>query len=344
MATIIEKLEAASVVDSLLRTENPLSNAAAWHKVTTDKAIGRTTASEGWQPVSTFGEGADGAQFDDVSFLQKVSGGIFTYNIGTISLSSGNSAERFYALWALVNKAAFTGYRFKMEMTATGKYKISLERWEGGSLKSTIATTSNFSMSTSAGAVCDAAIVVGEGKVRGYVKKSGGSWELALEGSDSTYTEGYAAMEGKGNFMRLKNFKVGTFTLAEPKAPVVTTEPADNIGPSKAELHGEVDPEGEKAEWWFEYGPTESYGFQSPLVPPKTASAEAPEDVATSLSGLTPGTKYHFRVVAKNGKGETKGADQEFETAAANTVGAKVGGVVVPAVRYVKVGGEVIPA
>jgi hypothetical protein len=36
--------------------------------------------------------------------------------------------------------------------------------------------------------------------------------------------------------------------------------------------------------------------------------------VLKSVEGLTPGTKYHFRLVAENDAGETKGPDRVFET------------------------------
>ena len=39
------------------------------------------------------------------------------------------------------------------------------------------------------------------------------------------------------------------------------------------------------------------------------------------LSGLAPGTTYHFRVVATNGIGTTNGADQTFTTSPASAGG-----------------------
>ena len=39
--------------------------------------------------------------------------------------------------------------------------------------------------------------------------------------------------------------------------------------------------------------------------------------MSQAISGLTPGTTYHFRVVASNGVGTTAGPDQTFKTDAA---------------------------
>jgi hypothetical protein len=62
--------------------------------------------------------------------------------------------------------------------------------------------------------------------------------------------------------------------------------------------------------YWFEYGTTTAYG-------PTTAATDAATGTAAAtLAGLTPGTTYHYRLVAANSGVAARGADQTFTTTA----------------------------
>jgi phosphodiesterase/alkaline phosphatase D-like protein len=115
---------------------------------------------------------------------------------------------------------------------------------------------------------------------------------------------------------------VGTPMGAPPSAskPSVTTLAASSVGASTATLNGTVDPNGLATTYHFEYGTSTSYGSQSPAVDASAGSGSSPVPVSTSLSGLTPGTTYHFRLVATNTTGTADGADQTFTTGAAPVV------------------------
>ena len=107
-----------------------------------------------------------------------------------------------------------------------------------------------------------------------------------------------------------------TFVTAEP--PGVTTSAASSIGSSGAVLNGRVDPNGRSTTYLFEYGTTTSYGA-------KTSSSGAGSgtnatNVSKSVSGLTPGTTYHFRLVATSDAGTVAGSDQSFTTQSPPTV------------------------
>jgi len=101
-------------------------------------------------------------------------------------------------------------------------------------------------------------------------------------------------------------------------APVAATAPATRIGETSALLHGTVNPEGEEAvgDCHFEYGTSESYGTNVPCTP-KPGSGASPVAVSAALTGLTPGTTYHFRLAASNSGGTSNGADEQFATPAA---------------------------
>lgn len=61
----------------------------------------------------------------------------------------------------------------------------------------------------------------------------------------------------------------------------------------------------------FEFGLSESYGQSAPCQSAPGEGGEAVE-VSTDLTGLQPGSTYHFIVVATNGAGETESADGIF--------------------------------
>jgi len=80
-------------------------------------------------------------------------------------------------------------------------------------------------------------------------------------------------------------------------------------------LRARVNPMGEETIYYFEYGPTDSYGTKTETksIP---GNAEPPV-VAARVTGLEPESTYHFRLVATNSKGKAEGDDATFTTEAA---------------------------
>jgi RTX calcium-binding nonapeptide repeat (4 copies) len=103
----------------------------------------------------------------------------------------------------------------------------------------------------------------------------------------------------------------GLFTTASP--PVVVTGAATGVGPTTATLGGTVNPNGQSATWYVEYGTSTSYGTKSAAT--DAGSGTSSKTVSTGVSGLTAGKTYHFRLVAKSSAGTAPGADATFVTA-----------------------------
>lgn len=104
-----------------------------------------------------------------------------------------------------------------------------------------------------------------------------------------------------------------------PAPPTVTTKPVPFSSQSSATLSGTVTPNGLTTEYYFEYGPTSGYGSIVPTigdVDPFSSNLYTSYPVSHAISGLQPATSYHFRLVATNAKGTTKGPDQTFTTPA----------------------------
>jgi hypothetical protein len=100
-------------------------------------------------------------------------------------------------------------------------------------------------------------------------------------------------------------------------APEAETIPAFALaGGVKAQLGGRINPRNSATTYWFEYGTTTSYGTAVPATEDGNAGS-GPENVVVSreVSGLAPGTTYHYRVVADSAaSGPVHGEDLTFRT------------------------------
>ena len=85
------------------------------------------------------------------------------------------------------------------------------------------------------------------------------------------------------------------------------------------ELKGNVYDYGGTTTYHFEYGTSTAYGTSVP-VPDAQASTELSSSVSEQVSGLMPGTTYHWRLVSTNSvEGTGFSADQTFTTAGGGT-------------------------
>ncbi|MGI8864132.1 MAG: hypothetical protein ACR2JH_06985 [Solirubrobacteraceae bacterium] len=104
-----------------------------------------------------------------------------------------------------------------------------------------------------------------------------------------------------------------SFRTAGNPPPEAATGPAQVTGASTATVTGVINPHGANTTYTFQYGVTPFYGFQtfSQSVP----AGSAPVTVSFPLSGLTPGTVFHYRIVAVHGTSSPQyGADATFLT------------------------------
>jgi sugar lactone lactonase YvrE len=112
---------------------------------------------------------------------------------------------------------------------------------------------------------------------------------------------------------------VGTPFTTKPALPAVVNKPASNITRTTASLSGEINSSNSPTTYYIEYGETENYGALG--SPTKVASMPAhagPLPIEPQqLEELRAGTEYHYRIVAQNETGTTKGPDSTFTTAPA---------------------------
>jgi NHL repeat len=103
-------------------------------------------------------------------------------------------------------------------------------------------------------------------------------------------------------------------------APLITAQSAKQTGKTSATLAAGIVPLGSATSCHFEYvgnADFQASGFDNATnvacAPASLGSGFTYQAASASLSGLTTGAYYHFRVVATNSAGTMTGSDQEFQ-------------------------------
>jgi len=109
----------------------------------------------------------------------------------------------------------------------------------------------------------------------------------------------------------------GLFTIYGP--PTVSTGLASSVGSESVTLNGTVNPGFVSATAVFEWGTDATYGNEiSATQNPLTGDTD--QNVSAKLTGLSPGTTYHYRVKATNTAGSSYGGDQSFITTSSGNI------------------------
>jgi hypothetical protein len=97
-----------------------------------------------------------------------------------------------------------------------------------------------------------------------------------------------------------------------------TNSYAQTVGTTTATLIGGVYPNGLDTTYSWQYGTSVAYGRQTSST--DVGSGTAPMTAQASLSGLTPGVTYHYRLVATNSDGTDYGYDYTMATPTVSNV------------------------
>jgi hypothetical protein len=120
-------------------------------------------------------------------------------------------------------------------------------------------------------------------------------------------------------------------TAIVTRSPTTSTRPAKTVTPQSATLVTAVTPHGLPTTVHFIYGTTTAYGLTTPDA--TVGDGASSVTVNIPIGGLTPNTRYHFRAVATNARGTTRGGDRYFTTGRAPT-----GVTIVPSIGQVRWG------
>jgi hypothetical protein len=161
----------------------------------------------------------------------------------------------------------------------------------------------------------------------GSTKRQGKSLGGIFRGADAGRG---ALLEAKGSSASKSGFATLALTLsvallslaivassALAAAPTIGSTGVSAVTTKSAVLEAEINPEGEATTYHFEYGPADCASNPCTSVPSPDAnvgSGSSTVPIEKEVEGLSAGTTYHYRVVASNGAGTTKGSDATFTT------------------------------
>ena len=119
-------------------------------------------------------------------------------------------------------------------------------------------------------------------------------------------------VSGGGDVNPANNTASDPTTINVGRGPDGHHRGAATVGTTFGTLNGTINPNGQPATVQFEYGNDTSYGSVAPVSGPLTGTT--PQAVSANITGLAPGTVYHYRVAATNVLGSANGLDQTFTT------------------------------
>jgi hypothetical protein len=103
------------------------------------------------------------------------------------------------------------------------------------------------------------------------------------------------------------------WVFAQQHEPAVLRQSSAAVTQTAAEVSATIDPGYASTVYRFEYGTSAAYGASVP-APDAALGSEGPSAVGQRLTGLQPGTTYHYRVVVVNAFGQVAGDDETFTT------------------------------
>jgi hypothetical protein len=100
-----------------------------------------------------------------------------------------------------------------------------------------------------------------------------------------------------------------------PGAPLIGAESAQFVNENSATILADLNPDDAETTYEVQYGTSTAYGASSPQA--KTAALTSSQGTITAITGLQPGTTYHYRLTATSPAGSAYGQDQTFRTSGA---------------------------
>jgi WD40-like Beta Propeller Repeat len=114
--------------------------------------------------------------------------------------------------------------------------------------------------------------------------------------------------------------QVEVFGEVEPGRPEISFVSATDVTATSAVLRAGVNPHRFGTTYSFEFGLSDCALSECTAVPAAEVSiggGTSSISISQPIAGLTPGTEYHFRLIAENAKGSTASADRTFTTQSA---------------------------
>lgn len=164
------------------------------------------------------------------------------------------------------------------------------------------------------GAVIDLAAIATSGLAPRYLVTGA----AALDGSKLTITGpgpvSVIAYQPGDHLWHASDIRQAYINLA---APTVATLAVSDVTGTTATLNATINPNGSATTAMFQWGTTASYGTNQAVVLAQPEGTAA-QNVSFTLTGLTPGVAYHYRISANNLGGTGNGVDMAFAPGSSN--------------------------
>lgn len=108
-------------------------------------------------------------------------------------------------------------------------------------------------------------------------------------------------------------------SVTQAAAPSLGAVSATNIQGVSALLTATVDPQGLPSTYYFEYATQANFSGAAKTPPAPAGSGAGAEEARAAISGLTPNTTYHYRLVATNASGTSTGTSDTASAASFKT-------------------------
>jgi len=122
----------------------------------------------------------------------------------------------------------------------------------------------------------------------------------------TTYSYRVAATNSAGTL------KGAILSFTPSAAPAVSTVVATSVSATGATLNGNVTPNGQATDAWFEWGTSATLSSYNTTIPTSAGAGTSVHPVTAPLTGLSAGSTYYFRVAAGNVTGTSKGSILQF--------------------------------
>jgi len=109
--------------------------------------------------------------------------------------------------------------------------------------------------------------------------------------------------------------------LTGHQAPAITGVSVTSTTSTGATVSAEIYPHGEAATYRVEYGPTNTYGSNTPEA--SVSAQHGPASIQAQLTDLAPNSEYHYRIVSTNGTGTEQSPDATFTTGETAALGSQ---------------------
>jgi hypothetical protein len=150
-------------------------------------------------------------------------------------------------------------------------------------------------------------IIAGSGSQTYYESRWGDYSMMSVDPNDDKtfwYTTEYMQTTGATNWQT----RIASFMLEN--RPIVATLAYSAMNATSVTIEGTVNPNTLATTYYFQWGTTTAYGNTTTVTSAGSGNTSLP--VNTTLTGLTLGQVYHYRIVATNADGTTEGNNMSF--------------------------------